>query len=158
MAAVCAGCMQPIVTGDNFALSGTEVFHRSCLAREGSVESIGNRQRRQLASLEQRHLQVQNTLTRHADTVAEKDRIIAQRNQRVSVLTQQLEDANATRDILASTNNALRGERDRLVKEVELARQEVALAHLPPAQSKIAPDPRDDAEIRFSMLEIDGKD
>lgn len=154
MPAQCASCLQPIVQGQRFAFSGTEVFHRECAA-QGTTESVGNRQRRQLASLEQRQQQVKSTIERQKAALEEKDRVIAQRNQRIHQLTDDIELAQTAKVLLTEQVTELGQQVQQLTRERDKAREDLALAQLPPPAPKGPPDHRDDTEIRFSLLEID---
>ena len=154
MAVVCAYCLGVLTTGEPFLFAGTEVFHRECVKEHGTTESVGNKQRRQLAQLEQRQAQTQTTINRLEAAVAERDRTLATRTQQVQQLRDELDDANLARTVMAEQIQELVRERTQLTSERDKARQDLALAQLPPARPKMH-DPRDDTEIRFSLLEID---
>lgn len=157
MAATCAYCLSPITNGENFSLAGTEVFHRACVAEHGIHDSVGNKQRRQLSSFELRHTQTQATVTRLHNQAAQAEHRVSQRDLTIERLRTELDDANVARTLMAEQLSDAKAELARVIAERDKARQDLALAQLPPVQPRVDPTLQgmDDAEIRFSLLDLD---
>lgn len=162
MARSCAACLSPIDQGDKFVLSGTEVFHRRCA---GNIDrSIGQRQKQEIIRLRA------EVARERAD--AAKFKIDAQEEkntaERFIDRLHQSEGAHSStaRQLEAERvqNRALSAARSQAQRELDTARAEIQrlqIAALERATSAI-PEPvkpkdtRDDTEIRFSLLELDG--
>lgn len=54
MAAICAACDQPFAAGENFKVSGTEVFHRKCVEGGGVERSRNTRLKLEVVKQRQR--------------------------------------------------------------------------------------------------------
>ena len=142
MSATCAICQQPIVTRQDVRVSGTEIMHRSCAAAGG--ETIGWRQGKEIADLRRQLVQAQESAARA---------IASQREQReqwrstTNVLSDLVRAHEETTAALATVTR----ERDTL--RSELAKRPVVQqpSEPPPTQEEYGKD----AEVRFSLLELD---
>lgn len=147
MGATCAVCLQPIVTRNDVRVSGTEVMHRACAAT--GQETIGWRNKRELADLRAQLAQAQGGVARQRDTLA---RVRAANRELERLLT----EANCDRDLAQASQAQAADAMAELLQERDAALAE--LAKRPPAQpSTVAPeeDQRDATEQRFSLLELD---
>ncbi len=173
MAAQCAACLEPILKGDRFVLSGTEVFHGRCAIRRGTAASENQR-------LKQRVIAAETEARLSREQLSFQDRELAAERKRIAELKSL--NADADRDY-----KRMRQERDSawadvrywreraLTMEVERdqARRELAIERQYPAQQPAAvpapavaaappvstpdqaKDDLDDAAKRFSLLELD---
>ena len=174
--AQCAGCRQPIVKNQPFAIWGTEVFHRQpqCIAQIRS--SVGTEQKLALKRLEQEILRERREAAdaRVQAQNAEQDAALAESKYRkqvdeTEIYRERWKHAKSTNNMLANSRNQLADRNLELERELSdakttIATREVEIARLrnellKHATDKIpvpqTADPRDDAEIRFSLLEID---
>lgn len=155
MSAVCAACLGNITNGEQFRLVGTEVFHRVCAAQIGTHESAGNKQRRQLAELERRIAARDTTIVTQRGQLEQLQRQLLELRVREHATAQRAQQANDALDNIRDRAAEMQATIDQRTSERDKARQDLALSLLPPLKEK-AHDPRDDGEIRFSLLEIDG--
>ncbi len=177
MAATCAGCKQPIVSGEDFRLSGTEAFHATCVHL--IAESVGTK--RHLALIEaNRQLLCERERVRCLESDLEATRIDCNRkNQRIAALERSRADSETARETIRMLTEELANVRERrdllaqdyrrashlLLKadaDLESAREEIAAlrsAAAPAAAATVEPSDNDDdyggAGARFKLLELD---
>lgn len=155
MAATCAACLQPILRMDQCTISGSEVFHRRCVAN--IEDSIGNRRQRQIHELTQALEQSGRAVRQIERSAQQASRAAVSTAEQLTVALARAETALARATAESAVRRreheqevaALRAERD-------IARAEAAIAAAPriatPADN---PDSPDDATMRFSLLELD---
>lgn len=147
--ASCAVCLQPITRGQGFLIRGTESVHRrtTCLTGETLLERT-----RRVASDHDLRAASQLQLAVEAGATARRDldmlRTQAGRTERAHDRTKDLFALN--RDAMQSEIYGLRAELDQL--RIELARRPIAA---PAVVAEPVVETRDDAEVRFSQLELD---
>lgn len=169
--ATCAACEAPIGKGDKFVLSGSEVFHRRCSSqiersRLTRAYQEASTQTHRAHRLEDRVRRLTSDLDEHRALVASyleqiqrlKDRVEQERKRgenehhRAEAANHELGAAYLTRTRLRQEVDQLQAEVTRLQAErVRVATE--AIVVVPAAKQ----DPRDDAEIRFSLLDLDMK-
>lgn len=155
----------PIVKGEKFVLSGTEVFHGRCVMKYGTASSARAKLELRVIAAERdaavaiREAEGQR---KHADQLAAA-RIHAEREARVAKAGKEaaLRDAAYWRE----RAQVLEVERDQARRALAIERQYPAQAApitpppspppSAPAKTEPANDDRDQAEIRFSLLELD---
>jgi hypothetical protein len=170
--ATCAGCEEPIATGEPFMLWGTEVFHKDRACLRLVRQSVGTRQKLAIAKLKQEQLEIDkrahardvklHELEAEVVTQRENLRVEKQAKERAMALADDLSKRN---EQIAERNIAARQHRVRaaeLEKQLADAKAEItklknealrrATDDLPVAKKD---DTRDATEIRFSLLELD---
>lgn len=167
--ASCAACLREIAPGAKFALAGTEVFHRECAPN--IAQSIGTRQkleiirlRSELAAERQESARLRTAIS-DVQQQAER-RLDAAANDALNARDRRANESRQTRQKLQTITSL---ERDILIitKQRDDARQDAAAARTETALLKALSAPpgtqpeehtkedRDDAEQRFSLLELD---
>ena len=156
MAATCAVCLTPIVKADKFVITGSEVTHAVCLGRQ----TIGTKRRlkiiEQTAEIAELRTQVAALQATGVRVLREESLRRQQAELRESDYRRQRDEARRERDqALADRDAAQREARLHQALGPAPARPISPPADAPPVQAPVpAKDGRDDAEIRFSLLEI----
>ena len=139
--ASCAVCLQPIYTGQAFAIEGTEAFHRTC------VRSAYRSQQR-LAEQRVRELEVQaqrlrNEVTNHVAQVIQLEASIAALRSNLDRTEERLRLRQGELQGARNQNAALRAELAQKSSQSE-------------GQNTNGEDPAlDSTAVRFSLLELD---
>lgn len=172
MAAQCAACLEPIIKGERFVLSGTEVFHGRCAIRKGTAASENARLRQRVIAAE-----AETRITR--EQLQFQDRELAAERKRITELKGHHADADRDYKRMRQERDTARSDASFWKRRAELyeverdqARRELAIERQYPAQQTQAPAPPppqpvatsdqakddlDDAAKRFSLLELDLK-
>lgn len=170
MPGICAACNEAIGDGDQFALAGTEVFHRRCVG--GIENSHRTRLEQQLIRAKREHLALRSNLAaakRHAD---DNDAMIQKLTRRQDDLEKRWREQETELESLRSLNgdyNRLLAQYRDLQRDLRVANEatervsaqlrNVQLQALrqpssePVESTKV--DTRDPTEVRFSLLEIE---
>lgn len=170
MAATCAVCMQPIVDRADFLIHRTEVVHKRCV--RVLHDTHASRQAREIAQLEAElrgvHEDTRRLDNQRIDEIARLEKEThrlreelrrAERRAIQAESTTGVTDAAARRD----RDDALR-QLDTAIRERDAARREAQLHQTiqgsPTRTPEVATTPaktdsRGDAEVRFSLLELD---
>ena len=145
MAAICAYCEQPIVRGQDVAVLGTEILHRTCaISRPGLTVLQVTRRDLALAHAEGARLRSQWRDTERARVDAE---------QRLLELKTAQRDLETQLVRVTEQRDASRRQVDGMVAVTRRAQPPaVVTPEAPPTED--AHDGRDDAEIRFSLLDL----
>ncbi len=177
MAARCANCLGVIIKGTPFLIDETEVFHQSCVREQGTVNSLRNRQHRQLVELEAEQAVLERETKDLLGRIARLDTEHHQlRDRATDALAREgraLAEAASARDARDRIHTTL----NRAVRELEEKQEEArALRHqltmhetlTAPlrAQAGVTPvsetapgsakqDDRDATVVRYSLLELD---
>lgn len=181
----CAACLAPMPPGMKRVVADTEVFHETCVAL--IAQSLGNKMRRRIIELNARLATARN----EADEVARLRTAISDANReaseiraeadRLRIRVRELHDAGRNASSsgdyfrarvaeVIEDRDRLAQENERLARQLEAARTEVALHQTiqtgqeQKAQAVTRGDPAppqsdmwSDMEKRFSLLEIDDK-
>lgn len=180
MAKTCASCLAPIAKGQAFVIAGTEVFHRKTWCIQNIAASVGTERKLRIVELETMVGRLRNEARQDADRrLDEQARIY---NDVTCKLRRDL-DAQRSRDLAMDSARAdqisrLTRERDQLAAELRRLHGEIALRQAIGSRAdqpttvtvtavaisatpapEIPPEPvtpaKDDAEQRFSLLELD---
>jgi len=157
VAATCASCLQPIVRMDQCTISGSEVFHRRCVAN--IEDSVGNRRQRRVHELTQKLEQAGRTIRQLERTAARAEAAAGESADQLRALMEREVQSAADREAVAAIRERsheqeiakLRAERDIARAEAAIATSASAAATTPELDT---PD-LDDASTRFSLLELD---
>jgi chromosome segregation ATPase len=161
MPAACAICLQPIGNKEQFVLAGTEVFHPSCAGQRGIHVSVRNRQREQLAALEEQLRGTKAAALNLEPRIRRLESEIHSARQSHEAMSANLQQALNNEASWRRRYEEVRDERARFEVERDAARRELALMRqlgyqLPEPTGKVTPeDTRDATEIRFSLLDLD---
>jgi predicted RNase H-like nuclease (RuvC/YqgF family) len=165
--AICAACEQPITKGQKFVLAGTEVFHRTkeCVARIASSKLTRLRQEATRLAHRCHHYEAQEH--RLADALEGARRKVDAIETRVAGDVEimkrrvgELERIRLERDLLREQMAA----KEQLLAQLKAANDRLQAAVVQAQAQQASPasdvvrdgrDGRDDAEVRFSLLEID---
>lgn len=155
MPATCAICLQPITTGNDVRVSGTEVMHRGC-AMSGR-ETIRQRQQRQLAELQGALVAAQEGERRQM-ALYQQARLRADRSKDAARLAdERVDNAGVERDEAVSRRVRAEIARDLAIRERDTARAELSKRAQAPdvAPPTLVDDQEDGTSIRFGLLELD---
>jgi hypothetical protein len=169
--AICAACEQPIEKGERFVLAGSEVFHKTkeCVSRIAASRYV--RMRKEATRLARQNHLLEAENRRNADAMKGAHRRIeairADLDGSVEAMKRQLRTAERERAEALSREMAARQECEMLrqvhgntvaeIRRLQGLLQE-ATAKPATAPAPAAPDvrdTRDDAQVRFSLLELD---
>lgn len=155
MPAICAICLQPITTGNDVRVSGTEVMHRGC-AMSGR-ETIGQRQQRQLAELQGALVAAQEGERRQTASLQQERRRAANSERSARLADERVDNAGAERDEAVSRQVRAEIARDTAIRERDAARADLAKRTSVPEVASSTPvdDQQDATMIRFGLLELD---
>lgn len=180
----CAACLGPMPVGMKRVVADTEVFHEGCVGQ--IANSLGNKMRRRIIELNAKVATLQNDaadtgrLRTAIDDANREARELRAERDRLRIQLRESQDAKhtaAVADRFAQRRaedaqiayDRLAQENERLARELEAARAEVALHQtiqtgheqkVQPATRGGDPPPKQsdmwsDMEIRFGLLEID---
>jgi chromosome segregation ATPase len=153
--ASCAACLQPILRSQQFALDGTEVFHRAC---------VGQAYRSKLRIAEKHGFNLERQLE---DTRRAAARVDAEANQLRNEATSRGAEVITLTSMLSGTRTQLFASQDRLQAtqdELRASRTEIAAlrAELATVKREARADGENDADSdldasarRFQLLELD---
>ncbi len=161
--ATCAVCLTPITSPQRFVIDGTEVLHRACALRQHIT--ILQRAQQDLAAARHAEASAQSRELEYRAKIATLEYL----NQKLG--SDETDIATVRRDLRVIMRHSaiLRTERGQAIAERDAARRELAL-HQTIAAAPVATAPaadssaqealperpgRDDAETRFSLLELD---
>jgi hypothetical protein len=180
--ATCAACLLPITAGDGFVLARTEVFHKQCAAAGGIARSHATKLRQELllGKQDRERLREENRelMRRHEATIAdlrrqltyareERENAIATKDLNVELVGRLHREKTQLEGELLNTRRALATTEGQLSRALASRDLDVAARVITGTASTFAqtqpPDPapppteekRDDAEVRFSLLELD---
>lgn len=157
MSGTCAACMQPMVSGERFVVSGTEILHQTCAAAGRMTELHRVRQEAHRVHAEvrrmERELEQARSSARFAEERCERalGRVHAMQEGRVRAMQEadrihaELETVRAEAESLRVINASLRAAMARLTSP----------ATTQPAESRTSPEEQDGTRVRFSLLEFD---
>lgn len=153
--AQCAACLQPIARGEQFALDGTEVFHRACVRQS-------YRSKLKVAEQTARDAEARLADTRAAAARVEAEvntqrNLAMQRQAQVIQLQGELHRARAAAEIQEEYRRAAEGVARDLQAILASTRAELAAeraANRPQPEEKPTED-LDATSLRFKMLELD---
>lgn len=149
--AFCAACQQPIVGQHSFALEGCEVIHRAC-ARVAHT-TVGQQLQQVAAAANERAARAERLLSEsRAQYVREDTR------ERTAIDRAHAREVRELRREIENLHNDVSAARRESALHQTLARS-VAVTAPPPVAQAVEPaapnDDRTEAEIRFSLLELD---
>lgn len=177
--ATCAACDRPLFAAQGVAIVGTEVFHKACVRAVGTERSRLNRViaeseqvrgflERQLAEAQQHAVSMAAHAQRFKDVGEDLMKVAQQAKNELTLaksrnvfLERQYDQAQLEINNMALQRNIAIAERDAAINEAAL--HQTINRGAPPraAVQEVARtepvDERDDAEQRFSLLELDIK-